>query len=597
MATAIAAALSLTACSVIEQSPEALLLSSRAKPIDVTFTAVDYETKTAFGLFDESKRTYPSYWTAHDQSIAVSMNLAEPVKATIIKDSEISSQAAFSGTFENTGAPYKFYAFSPISAFNGLSESRDSWVVTIPSEQTPTEDGLSCDEDAMLLYAVSEEMAEIPEEPVKLPFKHLTSYIRLALKGLDTALAGYDVAEATVNSVDLTFSVPVVGNWYIDASTGALTENEVSYTITVKPTITDLSKATDIWVALAPCVLDDQTLKVVVNTDKGRLSRTVTFGTRTYVAGAVNKISMDMTKDNEFVDYLSTQEEVVYQQILSASEIQEGDEVIFINDVDISAAMTSRFQNNAGLLSVARDNASGFTYGDDGYIRLPENSTVAVMTVESYDGDIISFKIGDNYLSISGNKGNYYPRFVSSSLEFYLHDWEDTTYALYFAEAINKQTYIYSLHFNGTYFYYDKVQYTEGQQFSLGWVAMFKKVVLSNSDNEDPDTDPIIENAQFGAYLKKYSDILHTPNVTQLSREYTGNKLTFSILFPDNNLLYEFSGIPSRAAKGDTFTLSLTKVAGRRHTDLGTFDVTVIKEQGAKLWLSDRQGNGFIVKR
>jgi hypothetical protein len=112
----------------------------------------------------------------------------------------------------------------------------------------------------------------------------------------------------------------------------------------------------------------------------------------------------------------------------------------------------------------------------------------------------------------------------------------------------------------------------------------------------DPDADPILGNDIYGAYLSS-GNTLHTAGTTQLSREYLDDSITFAILFPGENKVLEFAGIPLAAAKGDTFDLALVNVVGRRKTTVGTFAVTVVKEDGPKLWLSDFIGNGFIVKR
>ena len=74
-------------------------------------------------------------------------------------------------------------------------------------------------------------------------------------------------------------------------------------------------------------------------------------------------------------------------------------------------------------------------------------------------------------------------------------------------------------------------------------------------------------------------------------------KLTFSIVDPAKDKVVEFSGIPSNAGLGDNFTLGLTYISGTTTEINSSYSVFVVKEEGHTLWLSDGQGNGFIVKR
>ena len=118
----------------------------------------------------------------------MSLNLAAPVGADVNKNAEVSRNADFTATFVDDGGPYTFYALSPVSASSTVSASRSSWAVNVPAVQIPAADGLSCDESAMVLYSVSEEVETLPEGPIELQFRHALTYCRLGLKNLDAAL-------------------------------------------------------------------------------------------------------------------------------------------------------------------------------------------------------------------------------------------------------------------------------------------------------------------------------------------------------------------------------------------------------------------------
>lgn len=413
--------LAASACSVAELSMEQV---ESAEPREVTVyfttaantdtTALQAPTKTAFGEYNETEGVYPTLWTASDSQIAMSLNMGSIVNTDVHKDQEVSPKATFAGTFQAGRAPYKFYALSPLSAALAVSPSREAWEVNIPAAQTPKADGLSCDESAMLIYAVSEQFQSIPQGDVELYFNHATAYLRLALGNIGAGLATYNASGAKVKGLELTFSTPVAGEWYLNLADGSIEEKAATRTIALDATITDLNAVSEFWVALAPCVLDGQSVKVSVLTDKGVLSRTYTYGTRTYAAGTVNRLGLDMSKDCKFA-------------------------------ADLSGA------------------------------------------------DVLNYE-------------------------------------------------------------------------------------------------------QYGIYLTS-GKTLYSPTLNQLRREYSALIVNFAFILPAQFVSYEFLGIPVDAAKGDNFSLTVNKMEKGESSPIGTFDVYVVKEEGAKLWLATTDGNGFIIKR
>ena len=109
------------------------------------------------------------------------------------------------------------------------------------------------------------------------------------------------------------------------------------------------------------------------------------------------------------------------------------------------------------------------------------------------------------------------------------------------------------------------------------------------------DTDPILEQDIYGAYLSSGNKLYGAGS--QLSREYINDgTVTFAILTPTIAEVVEFNGIPVDPAKGDTFTLNYNVISGRNASDTD-YNVTVVKVDGPKVWLSAGSGIGFIVKK
>lgn len=590
LAIASASILSLAACSVVERFPDENLLKSASHNISVRFTASnpDTDTKTAFGKFDETDSTYPTVWTSADRKIAMSLNLGDPVAASVTEISEDGRSADFQADFADGGAPYKFYALSPYSAVNAVSGSHKGWVVNIPSIQTPKSDGLSCDESAMLLYAGSEELEELPAESVNLRFHHVTTYCRLTLNNLSTALKNAKAANAKAKSVDITFSVPVAGEWYVNAADGSLECKEKSYTVTLKPASIDKTKPVELWVALAPCKLDNQKVTVAVNTDMGRLSREYSYGKRTYAAGAVNKLTLDMSKNATFDQQTTSAEETVFALVMSADDLKTGDEVIFADARTPEYAMTSTVTSN-GIAATAQDSENGFIYNSgDGYIRLFDESDVMVMNVADKTSTTLSFSYGSKSLA-PNTSSNKHHLTLSDEAFVFTSSISNGEAKLSYKSSSGKTTYSVCLT-NGAFDIYSS------SNNLIKTVAIYKKTNAETTVVVDPDSDPVLKQEQFGMYLKSGSTV-HTPHVSQLSREYSGKSLTFAILFPAQDRVYEFGGISSSVKKGDSFTLNVRKFDGNKKTDVGTFEVTAIKEDGARIWLTDYNGNGFIIKR
>lgn len=594
LAICVAAAFFAAGCQVRERS---LMVSKNASAntITVRFSASEDASKAAFGQYDGSTGRYPAFWTAADTEICMSLNMNEPITGEVVKAAEVSATAEFVGKFEDTGAPYKFYALNPTSAVKGISESRSSWSVSIPVVQIPKADGLSCDEKAMIIFAESDELERIPEGSVNMHLRHVPAYCRLALKNLDAAFASFGISDAKVYSVDLSFSTPVAGDWYINVSDGSLEAKGASHTITIRTGIADLSQATDLWFALAPAVLDGQKVKVSVNTDKGCVSRDYTYGTRTYVAGTVNKLSLDMTKNSKFDPLAYEINETVFELVTDPEEIKANDEILIANDVNPTIVMSTTLSSGA-YRPVAKDAADGFSYSEaDGYIRLPEGSGAMIWTIAGKNSSNgITLKSGSNYLSTTGSALNVMFRTVTNSSQartFSLYDFGKGSLAAYYTARSGGVTYYYSIGAIENIFKIN-AQTTN----SASSISLFKKKDIHERYGKDLDSDPILNETVYGAYLQD-GNVPYMPGTTQLSREYEGNSVNFCIINPSANTSTEMSGIPSDAVKGDSFELVINKRSGSKLISTGTFNVTVLMEEGPKLWLSDFEGNGFIVKR
>ena len=345
----------------------------------VQFFAEEIATKTVFGTPDGT--TYPTLWTANDEKVKVLINLNEESVAAITVADDFKT-AAFNAEFnlddENPSvAPFTFYAMTPASAYLGKNAERFS--ATIPNVQTPLEN--SVDEAAQILYAVSEAYEEFPSE-VALHFNHFTAYGKLSFKNLE--LNG-----ANVESVALTAEKNIAGRWNYMVADGTFTENSGSNAITINTTKTE-----NIWFACAEADLSNTTLKVVVNTDKGPLTKEINLAAgHKFEAGKIAKFTVDMQG-------IAFGKNVVYELVTNATELTPESKVIIVAAESDYALSTTQNSNNRAQAS--------FKKSDDLLTITNPGDDVQVLTVE--DGTVagtVAFNTGAGYLYAASSGSNH----------------------------------------------------------------------------------------------------------------------------------------------------------------------------------------------
>lgn len=362
-----------TFASCAKQEIETPVVESKT----VQFFANSIETKTAFGTPEGT--TYPTLWTENDKEVKLLLNLNEEFVADV-NVSDDPAYASFSADVKVDGseAPYQFCAISPSTAYLGKNNER--FGVTIPTSQTPLEN--SVDEDAQILYALSDSYDEIPET-VDLDFKHFTAYGNLSFTNLN-------LGEANVTSIAITSSVNFANRWNCFIADESFGENSGASTITL-----NTSAIKNLWFACAPVGdMNGKTLTFTVNTDKGPLSKTVTLGEKhKFESGRIAKMTVNM----EGIEFEKSK---VYELVTDASELTLDSEIIIVaSDYDF-ALSTTQNGNNRAQASVTKS-------GDKCTITDPGND-VQVITIE--DGTIdgtIAFNVANGYLYAASSSSNY----------------------------------------------------------------------------------------------------------------------------------------------------------------------------------------------
>ena len=544
--TALMALAALSGCRNAEQEvPEASSVKT------VRFHAGAAPTRTAFA--EAVDGVYQTLWTENDSDILLSLNYGK-AEASAVTPSADGTTASFEASFDAsaTSAPYTFYAVSPASAARAISPSRSAWSVYIAAFQHPS--ALSVDEDAQLLVAKSAASATLPVE-VDLHFSHLTAYGRIALKNLE-------LGDATVSKVDLIFSTPVVGEWYWGED-GTLTANGDSHTITL-----DTDASGDLWFACAPVDVSGQTLKLVVFTDQGNLTREITFPEgRKFNSGKVARFSVDMAG-------IEIQGGDTFVLVTDASELQVGDEVLVVSK-DGTYALGAQQSSYRKEVSV---NATGGVIADPG--------AATVLTLEL--GNAIgtwSFRTGNAYLA-STSSGNNLTEVASKNANASWKVTVSSSATLIQAQAGGSKL----LKHNPSY---HRFSCYKNSSTNVENVVLYRKGSVPASVEDDPLT----AYDAYGSYLTGV-ERTYEPGVDQLLRSYPDGKLEFAILRAADKEQLVVSGFDPSLAKGDAVTVTVAWRKGLNYLlKEKSFDLKVVKEDGPKVWLGDGSGQGLILKK
>ena len=542
-------ALTLPSCRNVEQD------FSEPSEKTVRFLAGMAATRTAFGEMKDG--AYPTYWTSRDEGVLLSLNYNK-AETSAVTPSEDGETASFSATFDASSAkaPYTFYAVSPASAARAISPSRSAWSVCIAADQTPL--GNSVDEAAQLLVAKSAAVSMLPDE-VALHFSHLTAYGRITLKDLE-------LGSAEVTSVELTCSTPLVGEWYWHED-GTVESNGASSTITLH---TDASG--DLWFACAPMDVSGARFRISVFTSQGVIKKEITFAEgRKFTSGKVARFSVDMSG----IEPVGTGEAFVL--VTDPATLTSGDQVIFLN-ASGDRAMGPQEKN------YRKAETDGFSV-EYSRVILQEGSSVRVFTVSAgVSSGTWSFKDKEGYLAATLISNKNYLHTVSEKDEY--SSW--TVSVAEGGDAVVKAT-------AGKK---DLLRYNpSAPRFSCYGSGQDAVRIYRKAHAAGPvAADPLTESDAYGSYVAG-AERTYSQGTDQMSRSYVDGKLVFAILNPSDKEQLVVTGYDPSLVKGDAVTVTLNYRKGKQTVRKGTYNLTVVGEDGPKVWLGNGSGQGFILKK
>ena len=530
-------------------------VESRPTTHTILFTAGTPATRTTF--IEGDGGTYPTRWTARDTAVAVAVNYGAPTPVRPVPTQDGGS-AEFLYTFDLSGtSSYAFQFLSPASAVEAMSLSRESWQITIPAVQTPSY--RSPDEAAQILCASTDALDRLPARQ-DLQFSHITAYGRITLTNLPE--------DAAVHAVTLSCSTPLAGSWYYAPASGTLTAREASSTLTLQT-----SSKEAVWFACAPGDVSGARMRVLVSTDQGTFEKTITFHSgRSFKPGRVAAFSVDFTG----IRPSASGEE--YVLVTDDATLAPGDKLIIVEKQGRYALGTTQKSNNRDAVSVSvSDNK--IVSGADQAERITLRGSAGAWQLQVTGGYLYSIAGKNRLLTTQGSQmtGLYTWRIsiaADGTATLVAYGQEGQRYLQF--NASGADNHLFSCYTNAT----------------LMPVSLYRRVAAASNPYED---DPILAQSEYGAY-RAANVQCYVPGECQLSRETDAGGVSFSILTPSGKSVLEFAGIPAAPLLGDSFNMTLREYEGAFVSET-VFPVTVMKVDGAKVWLSDGKGNGFIVKK
>lgn len=318
----------------------------------VSFQAVSQDTKAAFT--SPNGNEYPVLWTENDTQVAVVQNYDDATNADVTVSGD-KKTASFEAELKTGAEENKLIAVIPASSVRSVSSTNKTLNIEIPAAQTSSL--TSPDEDAMVLYAKESLGGTIPAS-VNLTFQHFSAYLHLSFSNYADALTA---AGASVQAVSITSAKEIAGRAFFYPETGTVSANAMFKTVTVSTATLE-----DVWAGLVPVDFSGETLTLVVNTDKGTMTRNITFPDgRNLTSGKVANIPVDMSG-------ISLIEPVVYKLVTSENQLHVGDKVIVAAaNYDVAISTTQNKNNRA---------TAGITKGDG--VILDPAANVEVITLE-----------------------------------------------------------------------------------------------------------------------------------------------------------------------------------------------------------------------
>lgn len=474
------------------------------------------------------------------------------------------SDGSFEGTVASAG---DYYAYYPHSAT--LSEGAP--LVAVPASQTLQSNGVF---DAAADVLVSKKLTVTGLSPtVHVAFKRLAGFLKIGFDNQSgISLSGETIASLTV-SVDNGYLGGTVSLDLPNASLGDVLDGQGSITVTSPDG--SLTPAGTAMVGVLPQTLPAGTqMTIEAVTEHYTLSKTVSLGSAlTLSAGHVLPVNVKLADGD--VTYRLPGGSDAYMLVTDVSELEDGDEIILVNEAGALALGTTQNTKNR--------KAESITVSDSQITEVPDN--VQVITLVK-NGTKWNLSVGNGYLSSAASNNQLVTNNSVNNYSTWTISIDGTTGAATITAGAGSSTII---------------------RFNPNGNSPLFSCYASNSSIQNPvfiyrkgsvPADPVYvtQHSQLGLYLGSQTRT-YTAGTDQYVRYYDGEDVTFVLMDPSTVEQLSISGFGTDSALGDPLTLDVEWRKGAQTLLSKQYHMTVLKVKEPFLWIGDAKGNGFIVKR
>lgn len=474
------------------------------------------------------------------------------------------SDGSFEGTVASAG---DYYAYYPHSAT--LSEGAP--VVAVPASQTLQSNGVF---DAAADVLVSKKLTVTGLSPtVHVAFKRLAGFLKIGFDNQSgISLSGETIASLTV-SVDNGYLGGTVSLDLPNASLGDVLDGQGSITVTSPDG--SLTPSGTAMVGVLPQTLPAGTqMTIEAVTEHYTLSKTVSLGSAlTLAAGHVLPVNVKLAEGD--VTYRLPGGSDAYMLVTDVSELEDGDEIILVNEAGALALGTTQNTKNR--------KAESITVSDSQITEVPDN--VQVITLVK-NGTKWNLSVGNGYLSSAASNNQLVTNNSVNNYSTWTISINGTTGAATITAGAGSSTII---------------------RFNPNGNSPLFSCYASNSSIQNPvfiyrkgsvPADPVYvtQHSQPGLYLGSQTRT-YTAGTDQYVRYYDGEDVTFVLMDPSTVEQLSISGFGTDSALGDPLTLDVEWRKGAQTLLSKQYNMTVLKVKEPFLWIGDAKGNGFIVKR
>lgn len=324
------------------------------------------------------------------------------------------------------------------------------------------------------------------------------------------------------------------------------------------------------WITVAPATkgLEEKPYVVTVSANASTEARE---GKLTFSSGELKQV-VSVTQDAAAPVVPPTPVSGDFVLLTDASELQEGDELILVNQAK-NYAMGAQNSNYRSRVSVTVEDDTISEPGDD----------VVVVTLEGAE-DAWNLRTSDGYLSApTGTKNQLLTVDAVTDYATWTISVTEAGLASVVASAGSRTMLLYNSQSGN-----ERFSCYAGTGNNTKEVLIFRRA--------STPAVPVTQYSELGLYLGSRQR-LYAAGTDQYVRSYDGDALQFVLMEPQAKEQVRLSGFTTGLGIGDPVTVSVEWKKDKTLVLDKEYSMEVLKEEDGKLWVGDARGRGVIIRK